>query len=250
MPQPAPPWTESFAVRSYEVTPHGRASLQTLCNYCQEAAGNHAQALGLSRDAMLDRGLAWVLMRLRLHIQRYPAWEHAVHVETWPSGIESLYATRAFLLRDGNASTLARGTSAWAVIDVERRRPVRIPDDVYDIEPPDRPRPLTFPSRRVRELERVDRERRFDVRFSDLDVNQHVNNVRYIEWALEAVPGDLLMAEQPTALDVQFRAETILDDAVVSQLQYDDDRGLHRVQRTRDDNVVAEAVTQWASSIS
>ena len=85
MPQPVQPWTESFAVRSYEVTPQGHAALQTLCNYCQEAAGNHARALGLSRDAMLEHGMAWVLMRLRLQVQRYPDWEQAVHVETWPS---------------------------------------------------------------------------------------------------------------------------------------------------------------------
>jgi len=246
MPPRAQPWTESFAVRSYEVTPHGRASLQTLCKYCQEVAGNHAQALGLSRDAMLDRGLAWVLMRLRLQVQRYPEWGHTVRVETWPSGVDSLHATRAFLLRDGNAAPLARGTSAWAVIDVKRRRPVRIPDDVYDIEPPDRPRPLDFATRRVHALEQADRARRFDVRFSDLDVNQHVNNVRYVEWALEAAPREMLLTQQPTEIDIQFRAETGLGETVVTQLQQDADRLLHRLRRTRDDKTVAQATTQWA----
>lgn len=247
MVQPAHPWTESFTVRSYEVTPHGYAALQTLCNYFQEAAGNHAQQLGLSREAMLRRGTAWVLARLRIQVRRYPAWKQAVQVETWPSGVNGLYATREFMLRDGEGGTLALGTSAWAVIDVERRRPVRIPEDVYDITPPEQPRPLAFADRRVPAPDRVDHERRFDVRFSDLDVNQHVNNVRYVEWALEAAPRDMLMTQQPTELDVHFRAETALEETVETQAQQEGDRFIHRVQRARDEKTVALATTRWRS---
>jgi len=245
MAQPVHPWTESFTVRSYEVTPHGRAALRTLCNYFQEVAGNHAQELGLSRDAMLQRGTAWVLARLRVQVQRYPAWEQTVQVETWPSGVNGLYATREFLLQDRDGSTLATGTSAWAVIDVERRRPVRIPEDVYDITPPDRPRPLAFADRRVPTPDRVDHARRFDVRFSDLDVNQHVNNARYVEWALEAAPSDILMTQQPTEIDIHFRAETTLEETVVTQLKQEEDRCIHRVQRARDEETVALATTRW-----
>ena len=54
----------------------------------------------------------------------------------------------------------------------------------------------------------------------------------------------------PTELDVQFRAETTLDDVVVTQVQRNGDCCLHRVQRARDDKVVAEAMTRWASSAS
>ncbi len=247
MADPIAPWTETFCVRSYDVAPHGRAAIQALCNYFQEAAGNHAEELGFSRDAMLAHGTAWVLMRLRIAVDRYPEWQHTVTVETWPSGVESgLYATREFVLFDADGDRLARGTSAWAVIDVERRRPTRIPGVLQDLDTPDRPRPLDFADRRVPGLDRVDQERRFDVRFSDLDLNQHVNNVRYVEWALEAAPESVLLHQQPTDIDIQFRAETTFGQAVVTQLQQENGRFLHRVQRAGDDRVVAEATTQWA----
>jgi len=98
----------------------------------------------------------------------------------------------------------------------------------------------------VHALEQADRARHFDVRFSDLDVNQHVNNVRYVEWALEAAPREMLLTQQPTEIDIQFRAETGLGETVVTQLQQDADRLLHRLRRTRDDKTVAQATTQWA----
>jgi acyl-ACP thioesterase len=246
MADPIDSWTETFRVRSYDVAPHGRAAIQALCNYFQEAAGNHAEELGFSRGAMLERGTAWVLMRLRIAVDRYPEWHHTVTVETWPSGVDGMYATREFVLRDADGDPLARGTSAWAVIDVERRRPTRLPEALQDIDTPDRPRPIAFDNRRVPTLDRVERERRFDVRFSDLDLNQHANNVRYIEWALEAAPESVLLHQQPADIDIQFRAETTFGQAVVTQLQEDGDRFRHRVQRAGDNRVVAEAMTRWA----
>lgn len=243
---PAPAsWTESFRVRSYDVTPHGHAAVQAICNYFQEVAGNHAQALGLSRDAMLDRGTAWVLMRLRLTVDRYPAWQRTVEVETWPSGVEGLYATREFVLRAETGQELARGTSAWALIDVARRRPTRLPDEVHAIAPAEAERTLSFATRRVPPPDRADAAHRFDVRFSDLDLNQHVNNVRYVEWALEAVPEDVLLHQQPTEMDIQFRAETTFGETIITQVQQEEDRFRHRVLRARDETVVADAMTRW-----
>lgn len=249
MTQQAGIWTESFRVCSYEVTPHGHAALQSLCHYVQEAAANHARALGLSRDAMLAHDRAWVLMRLRLQVDRYPSWRDLVRVETWPSGIDGLFATREFVLYDADDAVLARGTSAWGVIDVKRRRPMRVPDDVYAITPPDRTRPLQFASRRVPALERANHARRFDVRFSDLDLNRHVNNVRYVEWALEAVPKAVLTAQYPVDLDITFRAEITFGATVVAQAQRlvkaDGTAFLHAVRRAEDDEIAVQARTQW-----
>ncbi len=242
-------WTESFRVHSYEVGPHGHASIQTLCNYFQEAAGNHAEALGVSRDAMLTRGTAWVLMRLRMQVDHYPAWKDTVQLETWPSGIDGLFATREFVLRDAEGTALGCGTSAWAVIDVARRRPTRVPDDLYAIEPPDRARPLAFASRRVPALERVDHARRFDVRFSDLDLNEHVNNVRYVEWAIEALPEATLTAQYPVEVDIAFRAETTFGARIVTEAQQipeaEETVFLHAVRHAADGRLAAQARTRW-----
>lgn len=249
MAQHAGTWTESFRVHSYEVGPHGHATLQTLCNYFQEAAGNHAEALGVSRDAMLARGTAWVLMRLRMQVDRYPAWQDEVQVETWPSGVDGLFATREFVLCDAEGCALGHGTSAWAVIDVARRRPTRVPDDLYAIEPPDRPRPLQFAGRRVAALERVDHARRFDVRFSDLDLNEHVNNVRYVEWAIEALPEATLTTQHPVEIDIGFRAETTFGERIVTEAQRlaeaEETAYLHAVRHAEDGRLAAQARTRW-----
>ena len=248
MPADISPWTESFRVQSYEVTPSERASLQSLCNYMQEAAGNSARELGFSMEELLERGQAWVLARLRMEIDRYPRWKDTVQVETWPSGLDRLYATREFILHD-DEGPFARASSAWLVIDTERRRPTRPPAVLREVDVPDRPAPLTLSLDSIPAPETTEREQRFRVRFSDLDLNRHVNNVRYVEWAVEAVPERVLTHYQPTGLDIQFRAETTFGDTILTQAQQLDGGDTltyrHQVSRAEDGRTAARATTQW-----
>lgn len=249
MPQSATVWTESFPVRSYEVTPRGHASIQTIGHYLQEVASNHAQALGFSRDQMLAQNTAWVLSRLRVAMDRYPPWRSNVRVETWPSSAEGLRATREFILTDDAGEPLGRATSAWFVIDIDRRRPTRLPDSLDEVTPPDRERPLPLPDENLPAPDQTDHEHRFRVRYSDLDLNAHVNNMRYVEWAVEAVPKSILDSHQLAELDIQFRAETTFGETIETQAQQVDSSEtpsfLHIVRRRGDEQIVAQARTVW-----
>lgn len=211
-------WKESFRVRSYETDPIGRASVATICNYLQEAAGNHAFHLGVSVEQLHQQQLTWVLAKLRVYVDEYPRWRGEVTLETWPSGIEGLFGTRDFLLLDSSGRRLARATSGWMMIDLERRRPVRMPELITSLETPDRSRAVADLSASLAEpacISASESERgSIRVRYGDLDVNGHVNNVRYVDWALEPLAVDLLESSELRQLEIHYRAEALLGDAV------------------------------------
>src|SRR5215813_912680 len=81
---PAEIWTEAFRVHSYEVDFEGRATLETLCHYFQEAAWNHAERLGVGYSHLQREQRLWVLSRLLIKIDGYPLWGDAISVRTWP----------------------------------------------------------------------------------------------------------------------------------------------------------------------
>ena len=282
-------WSERFRLRSYETDPTGLASVATVCNYLQEVAGNHAFRLGLSVEHLHERRLTWVLARLRVLVDRYPRWREEITVETWPSGIDGLLGTRDFLLLDDDGERLARATSGWMVIDVDRRRPVRMPESVTSLAAPDRERAVAELSGRLPyassgggsgaggdggedagsgsgegsgggggegsdsgsgegsgkgegsgggsgashgdgATRKHHGTARSDVgstagretggspvrvEYADLDVNGHVNNVRYVEWALETMGAEHHAAHEVAELEIQFKAEAVYGDAAV-----------------------------------
>ena len=77
-------------MRAYEADERGRASILTVCNYLQEAAGNHAFHLNLAVDQLLKQDLTWVLARLHVRMNSYPRWRDELAITTWPSGANRL----------------------------------------------------------------------------------------------------------------------------------------------------------------
>lgn len=247
---PPPAWSDTFRVRAYEIDPDLLLTLPTLCNYFQEAAGNHATAYDLASDHLLAGGVVWVLARLQVEVQRRPAWRELITVETWPSAFDRLYAQRDFVVTDAQGEIVARATSQWFVMDVVRRRPLRLPPAVAEITRPDRPHALPPDRATLPDLGAPSSERLFSVRRHDLDLSHHVNNVRYVEWALEAVPDSVRDARSLYRLDVQFRAESVYGDTVRSACSpADSTDGTfllgHEVTRQRDGHLLARARTVW-----
>lgn len=243
-------WTERIRVRSYDVTPKGTASVRALTNYFQDAAGHHAAELGVSMQDLLAEGHAWVLGRLHLEIDRLPSWDEDVVLETWPSGLDGLFATREVIFRSSDDdSAVARGTSAWLVIDTERRRPQRPPTMLYDLDTPERPSPLQGPVDELSPPDRIDRTRDFQVQYHDLDLNRHVTNGQYLEWALETVPTTVLDERRCTSVALQFEAEAGLGDPVRTTAHLDEeDDGLrvhHRLAHGETDETLALARSTW-----
>ena len=75
-------YIEKFKIRSYEVDITGRATVQTISNFLQEIAGNHAGRLGVSVDKLLAKKLTWVLSRLHLQMSSYPYWREEISILT------------------------------------------------------------------------------------------------------------------------------------------------------------------------
>ena len=234
-------WRQRFAVRATEVGPDERASVLTVADYFQEAAGEHARAGGVETFDLGASVGTWVLHRLRLQFNGLPHMREAVEVETWPSGRDRLKAYRDYRLRSGAGDVLAVGTSAWFVIDVARRRPVRLPAGLERFGPAEPEDALSFEDP-PEAPDRIEHRRTFHVRRSDLDRVGHANNVRFLEWALEALPSAAGLRE----IEVLYQSEAVYGDDVVSEAgPLADDTRTHRLARAADGRTFALARTRW-----
>jgi len=203
-----------FQVRSYECGPDGRATLPTVCDYLQEAASLHAEALGFSKTDFAAAGanVSWVLTRLHVRMARYPRWAEEVVVGTFPRGGRRVTAYRDFTLRIG-PETIGLATSEWMVIDLATRRIVPVPESVLACVDPARAPVLG--SDGFTKLHWACREtagdRVFHARRGDIDLNGHVNNVHYIEWLMETLPA---AAGPVRDFEIAFKSETLAGDEV------------------------------------
>ncbi len=243
-------WTDEYRVRAYEVGADGRATLPAVCNWLQETAGNHATALGWAVDSLQAQGRTWMLVRLHLRLGELPGWRDEVRVTTWPAGVHRLFALREFRIDGGDGRELGIATTGWVLLDLAAHRPVRALAEVEAIARNAPGRVLDDPFGRLPETENPDSETAVEVRFADLDMNHHANNVSVISWALEALPEEVVLGAACTELEVDFRSEARHGEAIGVRAQREPGRALafrHTLVRAGDAREIARARSAWAA---
>jgi acyl-ACP thioesterase len=237
---------ESFSVRSYEVDAFNELSVPALWGYLQEAAGLSADSLGFGVKRCLDAGFTWVLARQRLELSRVARLGAAVEIETWPNGIDRLAAFREFVVRE-RGEEIGRATSTWFLLDVKSRRPVDPGTALASAFPRERgPSVIALPGAKVPALEQPELERPFAIRFADIDLNWHVNNVSYVQWLLEGVPKETWHEQRPAVVDAQYVAECDWGGRILTRARATaPGQFLHQVVREADGREIARGATAW-----
>jgi medium-chain acyl-[acyl-carrier-protein] hydrolase len=242
----------AYNIRSYEPRTDGRVSIASVCNQLQDIASRHADSLGFGFDDLQRSGHFWILARLHLMMDRLPGYGEKVSILTWPSGNERLVALRDFRIHDADG-IVGRATTSWVTLNAETHRPDK-PDTVLNRRfIPERDHALEFPSKSVTRLKEGEHTVPITARRADIDINGHVNNVKYVEFCLEAVDQSWTDDHRCLGLDIQFRTESFAGDTYAAtcspgEPENDMDTFLHSLTRTSDNREIVRMKTWWKKS--
>ncbi|XP_016471612.1 palmitoyl-acyl carrier protein thioesterase, chloroplastic isoform X1 [Nicotiana tabacum] len=220
---------QSFSIRSYEIGADRAASIETMMNLLQETSLNHAKSVGLMGDGfgstpeMSKRNLIWVVAKMQVLVDRYPTWGDVVQIDTWIAASGKNGMRRDWLVRDSNTrDILMRASSLWVMMNEETRKLSKIPGQVkteIEVNFVDLPRVLDWDSKKLPKLDEITADYTrtgLTPKWSDLDVNQHVNNVKYIGWILESAPMQELEGYELVRMTLEYRRECRRDSVLQS----------------------------------
>jgi acyl-ACP thioesterase len=239
---------ETFVIRANEVDAQRRLTLPALVNYLQEVANNNVRLAGMSVYDLHARGLAWVLARMKLQIFAYPHHGEAVVVKTFPSAVDKYQFYRDFRVYGPSGQLLAQATSTWPVIDLAKRQMVSVPDFLRVFTFGGDEAPLPPAKGKLLPPGPDPHQHVCTVGWYDIDVNQHTNNAAYFRWLVEGMPPWFLAAHQLAEVDLQFRNESNLGEAITVQaspLPAEPLEWAHRLFRPTDGKDLATAQTTW-----
>jgi acyl-ACP thioesterase len=200
--------TKEFLVNSYLSDFKGKLSIPALFGLFQEVAWEHATLNSFGYEDLLKQGYFWALSRIKVQVNRMPLWTETFNLTTWPSGTEGLFALRDYQIRDSNGNNLVSASSSWLVVDIKTRRPQRL-DTFKNVMPI-----CTEIRATSGNAERIDLPAGSPIfssnevsKISDIDVNGHINNTKYVEWAVNSFPLSVYKEMNIREVDVNFLAE-------------------------------------------
>ena len=246
--------TESFTIYAFQGDESGGASARSLCEYMQEAAGNHAAHLGFSVDRLQEAGVAWVLSRICIVPEKLPAVNDRILVETWPVAVEGLQFRRDFIVHDESGHLVARAVSYWVVVTLATRKLGRIPAFIADAAFANSGKALEgdfgMGKHRLPFVEEGNEACRFRARLSDIDRNHHVNNIHYMDWILESVPENVRKTKRLAGIELVFKSESVEGDMIAARTEANLEASggtgfFHALVREHDGRELVRGATLW-----
>jgi acyl-ACP thioesterase len=245
---------KEYRVHVYETGPDGKLNLYSLFNYMQDIASDHAIRLGFGRDDLMRDNRFWVLSRIYAVINRWPSWEDSIVVRTWPNGTDKLFALRNYEVMYPDGRHIASGTSSWLILDLTTKK-VQRPDAIlsqYNFELRTENSPVRYATKIEPASENAKVTPVFRIKVSDLDVNLHTNNVRYLKWVSDLYDLDFIMNNDPQSAEINYLAESIFDEEIIiktSQENGNESFFNHSIFRTNDNKELCRIRIEWKKGI-
>jgi medium-chain acyl-[acyl-carrier-protein] hydrolase len=241
---------KTYRVHVHETGPDGKLNLYSLFDYMQDIASDQAEKLGFGRNDLLKNNHFWVLSRIYAVITELPLWEDSIIFKTWPYGTDTVFALRNYEADYPDGRHLVSVSSSWLILDritkkIQRPGAVLTQYNQY----------LHSVNASVRIASKLEQAKEdgiisssFRVRVSDLDMNLHTNNVKYLKWVCDTYTLDFVMKNIPLSVEINYLAESRFDEEIIIRTSVEKSNNnfySHSITRTNDNKELCRIRIEW-----
>ena len=204
----------NYNIHYYEIDIQKRVLITSIMDYLGDMAMYQSESLGVGIEYLKKHNMAWVLYKWDITMLSYPLLNEIMKVETYAHSFNKFYAYRKYEIFDDKEHKIGHADSVWILINTDRRRPMRVVKDMFEVYGIGDSKNAPIDIENILSINCVNSEKNFQVRYSDIDTNMHVNNVKYAEWALETIPKDIMLNKELRNIKVTYIKETTYGETI------------------------------------
>ncbi|MCQ2209454.1 MAG: thioesterase [Paludibacteraceae bacterium] len=204
-----------FTVQPFEVDFRGRLTFPLLINNLLNAAGHHSNDRGFGIKQLNENKKTWVLSRIAIELTRHPINAEKVKVQTWIEGLLRSFTLRNFTIIGEDNKIIGYARTIWAMIDSESRKPINLTGmglEQYVTAkdcPIDKAGKIVDPATGTTET--------FRVKYSDVDINQHLNSAKYVEHIIDAFTLHKFSKREIKRFEIEYIEECMFGETITLQ---------------------------------
>lgn len=207
--------TYNFIAEPFHVDFTGHLTMSVLGNHLLNCAGFHAADRGFGIASLNENHYTWVLSRLAVELEEMPYQYESFSIQTWVENVYRLFTDRNFAILNKDGKAIGYARSVWAMISMETRKPAdlltlhggSIVDYVCDKECPIEKAGRIKVSENATPVE-------YQTKYSDIDINGHVNSIKYIEHILDLFPIEMFKEKRIKRFEMAYVAESYYGDVL------------------------------------
>jgi len=205
-------FSTEYEIKSYDIDFKQRLRLATIFTFLQETAVKHVEGTPLGYDDLSNNSIFWVLTRMKIEIKSFPEWNDKIKINTWSKDANRMFAYRDFEILNGD-EIIAVATTDWILVDLETRKTHKL----SELKEPVPIRDKHAIKEKLGKLSPQGEQLSSSIRkaaYSDIDIYNHVNNAKYIEWIMDTFSNEELKEYEVHSLQIHFTNESKFDDDI------------------------------------
>jgi len=239
---------KEFELRYLEMDNFGEAASTTMLALLEETAADHCYSINQSLYDLEKQNIGWVLLSGVMEMYRYPTYKEKIIIRTWMSDYSMIKGFRENIIYDNNRNIIGRARGLWVFFDIKRRRPIQIFDLIKNKWSTDVEKSINYNiTKKIKPIDSSLNSHEFKVNRFDVDTNQHVNNIKYLQWLLESIPEEFINNHYLYSIDGRFIAEAQYGDTILvfTERDINDNSFTHTIRNQNNNKICATAKTLW-----
>lgn len=212
-------FTKTYEINYYDVDYKLNCKMSSIINFICDVGTQQSEAIGGGMEYCQKNNCAWVFYKYDIKLDRYPTFGEKISITTEPVGFKKFYGLRKYTIYDEDKKVIGTALALFFLINMEKRRPMRIQAEQYELYGVDGDMDYDISMEQLQKMRQEEFSKEFDIRYSDIDSNKHVNNVKYVEWALEVVPIDIITNYELKRVKVNFEKECTYGECIKSLVE-------------------------------
>lgn len=235
-------FTYNYKIKYSDISRNNKLTLKAMVGMLQEVAGLHSEQAGYGLNDIPNTHITWLLLNWKIKMFSHPHLNEMLTFKTWPRTIEKIYSYRDFEIFDSNNNLVAIATSKWVLIDADTKRIKKVTPDiceayggtvdknVFDCPIDEKP---TIP-------EDLNLNFNYTIQRRDIDTNGHVNNLHYIDFALETLDEKTYNENEFDNLEIMYKKEIKYKENINCYYSFENNK--HIITIKSEDNSVVHAI--------
>lgn len=181
----------------------------------QDIAEMHSASVGYGVTDIDKTNYSWALLNWKVQFINRPKYGETLTIKTWSRYSTKLYSYRDFEIYDSKQNLIGIASSKWVLIDVSKGRIAKLEDKIMSLYNPEDKSVFN-----IVEIDKIDEPSditstiNYTIRKADIDVNNHVNNLCYVDIALEAFPGTTNEFNSCNNFEIMYKHQIRIDDEI------------------------------------
>lgn len=235
---------QEYSIKLSEINRENEATNKAILGILEDVGGIHSNIAGFGLLDITHTHLSWVLLDWKVQIIRRPKYNEKIIAKTWSKESIKFYAYRDFEIYDTKGNVIVKAITKWVLINIQTEKLTRITPEILGKYEPELEKTVfeNEDIEKVREPEKIISEVDYKVKRADIDVNNHMHNLNYLELVNEALPEEIYYGRELNNIRISYKKEIKLGETV--KCQYSFENGKHIITVRSEDKKVLHSIIE------